>query len=194
MNKLLLACTFSLAAIASSTHAAGLEGDQVHVNLTIGGFPSFLCSNCDADFTVMSGPEGAIFNNTQAIDFGANSFSITSNNNYTQFGFNPAPADRAVTLRLSSLDFGAPLTGVNYTTTLNGPVNVTFGADFAQFSFFDQPIPKNTYITAQFVTAPVPEPETYALMLAGLAAVGAIVRRRRKGDHRPAANSQRASD
>ena len=180
MNKLLCISALALAGMATSAQAAGLEGDQVHVNLTIGGFPSFLCSNCDANFTVQAGPEGAIFNNTQAIDFGATSFGISSSGSFTQFGFNPAPADRVVTLRLSSLDFGTPLTGVNYSTTLTGPVNLTFGSDFAQFSFFDQAIPNNTYLSAQFLTAAVPEPETYALMLAGLTAIGAIVRRRRR--------------
>lgn len=180
MKKLLFVCALTLAGVATSTQAAGLEGDQVHVNLTIGGFPSFLCSNCDANFTVVAGQEGAIFNNTQAINFGASSFDISSSGSFTQFGFNPAPTDRPVVLRLSSLDFGVPLTGVNFTTTLTGPVDVTFGSDFAQFSFFDQAIPNNTYISAQFLTAAVPEPETYALMLAGLTAVGAVVRRRRR--------------
>lgn len=179
MNKMLIASALALAGIATSSHAAGLEGDQVQVKLTIDGFPSFLCANCDATFTVQPGPEGAIFNNTQVIDFGASTFGISSSGSFTQFGFNPAPADRVVTLRLSSLDFGTPLTGVNYTTTLNGPVNLTYGTDFAQFTFFDQAIPNNTYISAQFLTAAVPEPETYALMLAGLTAVAAIVRRRR---------------
>jgi hypothetical protein len=36
----------------------------------------------------------------------------------------------------------------------------------------------NYFSFAQFVAAPVPEPETYALMLAGLALVGAAARRR----------------
>lgn len=35
------------------------------------------------------------------------------------------------------------------------------------------------YTTAQFVTSAVPEPETYALMLAGLGLMGTVVRRRK---------------
>ena len=69
--------------------------------------------------------------------------------NVSEFGFNPAPADR--------------------------PVTTTFGADFAQFVFFDQPVSTGqAYLGAQFLTAAVPEPETYALMLAGLGAVGCM--------------------
>lgn len=34
---------------------------------------------------------------------------------------------------------------------------------------------------SSFYTAPVPEPETYAMLIAGLAAMGAVVRRRRAG-------------
>ena len=46
---------------------------------------------------------------------------------------------------------------------------------------FDNSPSINAFETANFsVTAPVPEPETYALMLAGLGAVGFISRRRRR--------------
>ncbi|MEO5734152.1 MAG: PEP-CTERM sorting domain-containing protein [Rubrivivax sp.] len=182
MKKLMFATMAAAAAMAATApaHALGLEGDNVTVALTITGFPAFLCSNCTASFTVGAGVEGSIYNNTQAVDFGAYSFSITSSGNFSQFGFNPAPADRPVTLRLSSLDFGMPLTGVVVTSSLNGPVTTTFGNDFAQFVFFDQPVSAGqTYISAQFLTAPVPEPHTVALMLAGLGALGFLVRRRK---------------
>ena len=38
----------------------------------------------------------------------------------------------------------------------------------------------DAFETTQFTVTPVPEPETYALMLAGLAALGFVARRRRK--------------
>jgi hypothetical protein len=181
MKFSLLAASAAIALIGSATSASavGLEGDQVTVALSITGFPAFLCANCTASFTVGAGSEGAIYNNTQTVDFGANSFSITSTGNFSQFGFNPAPPDRPVTLRLSSLDFGTPLTGVTLSTTLSGDVTTTFGDDFVQFTFFDQAVSAGqTYISAQFTAAPVPEPQTYALMLAGLAGLGQIARRR----------------
>ncbi len=84
-------------------------------------------------------------------------------------------------LRLSSLDLGTPISNVTFTTSLNGQVSRTFGSDFAEFTFFDQPVSAGqTYLTAQFLTAaPVPEPETFALLLAGLGLVGGLVARRR---------------
>lgn len=181
MHKLLLATAIATIGFATGAQAAGLEGEQVGIKLSIAGFPAFLCANCETTFTVGAGAEGAIYNNTQVVDFGASTFSITSTGNFSQFGFNPAPADRPVTLRLSSLDFSAPLTEVVFTTSLNGPVTRTFGANFAEFTFFDQAVSANqTYLSAQFLTAAVPEPESYAMMLAGLGLVGAAIARRRR--------------
>lgn len=54
------------------------------------------------------------------------------------------------------------------------------GVDILGLIFNNVPA-QNAFEVANFtVTAPVPEPETYALMLAGLAAVGFISRRRRR--------------
>lgn len=181
MKTLMFAALAAAAAVTATgqAQAVGLEGDTVTVALTITGFPAIFCSECTKSFTVGDGVEGAIYNNTQAVDFGASSFSITSSGNFSQFGFNPAPADRPVTLRLSSLDFGMPLTGVNVNTSLNGGVTTTFGDDFVQFVFFDQAVTAGqTYISAEFTTTPVPEPQTTALLLAGLGVLGFVARRR----------------
>jgi len=54
------------------------------------------------------------------------------------------------------------------------------GVDILGLRFNNSPV-VNAFEVANFtVTAPVPEPETYALMLAGLGAVGFISRRRRR--------------
>lgn len=55
------------------------------------------------------------------------------------------------------------------------------GVDITGLIFTNANPPTDAFEVANFtVTAPVPEPETYALMLAGLAAVGFISRRRRR--------------
>jgi hypothetical protein len=59
--------------------------------------------------------------------------------------------------------------------TAYGDVNGTLNSSFGEFSGY---VP--TYIHADFINAAlVPEPGTYAMMLAGLAAVGLVARRRR---------------
>ncbi|MEO6746456.1 MAG: FxDxF family PEP-CTERM protein, partial [Caldimonas sp.] len=39
----------------------------------------------------------------------------------------------------------------------------------------------NAFESANFSITPIPEPETYALMMAGLGVMGFVARRRRKG-------------
>jgi hypothetical protein len=52
------------------------------------------------------------------------------------------------------------------------------GSKITALSFTNSPN-ENAFETANYsVTAPVPEPETYALLLAGLGAVGFVARRR----------------
>ena len=61
----------------------------------------------------------------------------------------------------TNLDFSAPHLKVNFLTGLND----------AQ---------KTGDLLSQTIAAPVPEPETYAMMLAGLSAMGFVARRRKK--------------
>lgn len=61
------------------------------------------------------------------------------------------------------------------------PAAVPVGASaaFLEFSTATGPGATSVFIDDLSLSAPIPEPETYALMLAGLVGVGALVRRRR---------------
>jgi hypothetical protein len=82
------------------------------------------------------------------------------------FGFiNDSDVDFTITWADKLVDFG------------NGG-QFKISMDTLEFTF-DGQVEDQTY-SIQMVTAPIPEPETYALMLAGLGLVGFMARRRRK--------------
>ena len=64
------------------------------------------------------------------------------------------------------------------------PVNFGNGGQFiihmADVSFNQNDQTREQDYTIELVTAPIPEPETYALMLAGLGVVGFMARRRKQ--------------
>ena len=74
---------------------------------------------------------------------------------------------------------GVTVTGSSFSSGLGN------NAESKLYTFFDaKPFTSLTFLTSGVafelaVAAPVPEPETYALMLAGLAAMGFVARRRR---------------
>ena len=91
-------------------------------------------------------------------------------------------------LRLTDFDFREipyPVyLGIGYVeSNLVGDFTVTNTADSIEVAWGGTQFDQDTYLRVIFgaiPVAPVPEPETWALMLVGLASVGAIVHRRRR--------------
>ena len=55
--------------------------------------------------------------------------------------------------------------------------------NLANIAFFPGQAEDGIFVTADIIQQPVPEPETYALMLAGLGVLGFVARRRKTGTH-----------
>lgn len=154
---------------ASSAHAS-LLGDTVDVTLL--PFLTFISDSgtgSTQSVTVTADEEGSFFG-SQFFDLGDSTFSIRSSSEFSGGMFGNLGGQAAIVL--TSLDLGAPITDVQFTSLLTG-LQVHFSATEVTFSWRDnQPIPFNTYISAQFITsAPVPVP-TPALLLAS--AIGTL--------------------
>jgi hypothetical protein len=117
LSGLLLASLLTVPA----AHAAGLVGDTVGCSVTGG-----LLYACDADTAVVT--EGAEFSigfdgyRFFEVDVGASSFKITDTGGFGAMGTD--------TLVMSSLDLGAPITGLSVSLSgVSGPFKTSFTAD-----------------------------------------------------------------
>lgn len=175
-HALILASTLAFTSFAN----AGLNGTSATTNLTVGvyEFPANPPTNI-----VGPGYEGEIFGRL-TFDYDDLSFKMTALDDMSRLNlyFLPAPADPSelVTVKLSGLNFGGVLTDVLVDTPLSG-VNRSFGTDWVTFTWSDHSVQRGDFLLAQFVVAaPVPEPETYSMVLAGLGLLGIVARRRKQ--------------
>lgn len=151
--------------------SAGLLGDTVGTRY-VGNNDTGVVSSL-----VGVGVDGNFFSN-QLFDYGDFSFSIRSDIAFAYCGIFDC-GGAPILLELSSLDFGSPLTSVTFTTSLTG-VSMSFTADSVTFSWNEQSLtPGDPYLSANFNVSAVPEPETYAMMLAGLGLLGFAARRKK---------------
>lgn len=175
MNRLMtVAATAVVLGLGSVAGAATMDGDSVNVEMST----VFLGSQGLQNSIVGAGSEGNYYSN-QFYDFddATDTFSISSTSTFC--GMTSCSPDDTVSWALTSLDFGGPLTGVSILLNGIGATISSFTADSVFFSWANVGIPQGTYLTLKFETAAVPLPASLPLLMAGVAGLAALRRRRK---------------
>lgn len=131
--------------------AAGLFGDTFTFSLPTNGGTGYSVTN----FTLIPGTFNTILN---TLSLFSNPDNVLFNGDDTWLATSSVPGVNSIDLAFAATPAG------NYYITVGGVANGTMGGIY------------NGAISVS--AAPIPEPETYAMMLAGLAALGFLARRR----------------
>ena len=125
-------------------------------------------------FTATSAPTATVTLGTGTLDGGTNVFSGTSSGS-TVTSANASASLTFTENAAESAFFASPSTFYGLAQTSFNNTSQTISSSSTGFTV------TNGGGSINFLAAPVPEPETYALMLGGLAAVGFVARRRSNG-------------
>jgi hypothetical protein len=174
------------AASVFAAQAQTVAGDEIDVGMyftvdTGYGVGRVLGFGLDGPYVVENGfGDEKTFSSLFAINVEALYFDVDF---LTLAGF-----QEGVVLRLTDFDFleipYPVVLGIGYVeSNLVGPFTVSNTVDSIEVAWGDTQFDENTYLRVIFgaiPVTPVPEPETWALMLAGLAGIGTLARRRRR--------------
>ena len=174
LPKIAAAALLSASGLASATDCSVadifFDAPGVTVSHCAGFIPGNLINSSPADTATVAGLLATEFSL-----FGQSGAPITS--------FNVAvdPVSHITTYDFPQLLTGNVIVGLHFGNGQGGPGNATAFYAFNAGSGVDKfyTTLQATSNTGLYLTAPVPEPETYAMMLAGLGLVGVIARRRK---------------
>lgn len=170
---------------AGSLYPGMTFSSDMYVNSDFSGVPGF-SGNGIANFTSFPGlpppasntPVSPVFV-TSSVPVSAAAFTISTDPS------SPSMSTFIAYLGSTPVDVFSVTTGVPGVTLPAVPMYVGFtGVTFDRIGFLPQgPVgPYMAIDNLQFVTAAIPEPETYAMMLAGLGLMGFVARRRKRAE------------